>query len=209
MDKIPNLLILLCAVAFTGCSIQQRTLMPGWHIERVKDVTVQLHPSCAVDEVAGAAAAANFRPQAQTVEVQDDAPRLRTSEVASRREHETVQLLIPRIIRPLETVPARSELKVGAVRENTIDLDRETELTLVLLGAALLMWGYAPFSIIGYLIVFVASVLGAPLVHALIWGEKMDWGKTRLGRVALSLVLSGLVLTGAMALVADVLGLVF
>jgi hypothetical protein len=88
-------------------------------------------------------------------------------------------------------------------------LDRETELTLVLLGAALLMWSYVPFSIIGYLIVFVASVVGAPLVHALIWGEKMDWGKTRLGRVALSLVLSGLVLTGAMALVADVLGLVF
>lgn len=211
MDKIPNLLILLCAVAFTGCSIQQRTLMPGLHIERVKDVTVQSQPSCAVDEVASAAEAAraDFRPEAQTEEVQDDAPGLRKNEVASRREHETVQLLIPRTIRPLETVPAWSELKVGAVRENTVDLDRETELTLVLLGAALLMWSYVPFSIIGYLIVFVASVLGAPLVHALIWGEKMDWGKTRLGRVALSLVLSGLVLTGAMALVADVLGLVF
>ena len=115
---------------------------------------------------------------------------------------------------PLEPQPARvstakAELKTSVAPENTIDLDRETELTLVLLGAALLMWGYAPFSIIGYLIVFVTSVLGAPLVHALIWGEKMNWGKTRLGRVAISLALSGLVLTGAMALVADILGLVF
>lgn len=93
--------------------------------------------------------------------------------------------------------------------DTTIQLDRDAELTLTLVGAALLMWSYMPFSIIGFLVVFLTSIVGAPLVHAIIWGEKMDWGKTRLGRIALSLVLSGLVLTGAVALVADIFGLVF
>jgi hypothetical protein len=111
--------------------------------------------------------------------------------------------------RTIDLVQPTKSMQRAELRETTIQLDRDAELTLTLIGAALLMWSYMPFSIIGFLIVFLASVVAAPLVHALIWGERMDWGKTRLGRVALSLVLSGLVLTGAVALLADILGLVF
>ena len=191
-----------------GCTLQQRSLMPGVYIDRVHKPTAQDGP--------GVAASAFDDRELWVAPIPDpmleERPRpeavLLGAEAMVPMRHELLTLtsLEPQ---PARVPPAKAELKTTVARENTIDLDRETELTLVLLGAALLMWGYAPFSIIGYLIVFVASVLGAPLVHALIWGEKMNWGKTRLGRVALSLALSGLVLTGAMALVADILGLVF
>ena len=109
----------------------------------------------------------------------------------------------------IHQIPIAKSLANDQTHDTTIQLDRDAELTLTLIGAALLMSGYMPFSIIGFLVVFLASIVGAPLVHALIWGEKMDWGKSRLGPIALSLVLSGLVLTGAVALIADILGLVF
>lgn len=178
--------------------------MPGWHVERTTQMRVAPE-----DEV--------------TMATLDE------SEVAEAWEHEVIQfpsashrpepvaavaptgmealdIAAPRGIRQ---VPTAKSLANEHTHDTTIQLDRDAELTLTLIGAALLMWGYMPFSIIGFLVVFLASIVGAPLVHALIWGEIMDWGKSRLGRIALSLVLSGLVLTGAVALVADILGLVF
>lgn len=208
MRSIHHLFGILIAMLLVGCTLQQRTLMPGVYVDRVHKPTAQ--------DGAGEAESAFDDHEPWVAPIPDPMleKRLRheavllgaEAMVPMRHELLTLTSLEPQ---PARVSPVKAELETSAARDNTIDLDRETELTLVLLGAALLMWGYAPFSIIGYLIVFVASVLGAPLVHALIWGEKMNWGKTRLGRVAISLALSGLVLTGAMALVADILGLVF
>ena len=208
MCSIHQLFGILIAMLLVGCTLQQRTLMPGVYVDRIHKRTAQ--------DGAGEAASAFDDQEPWVAPIPDQVPKVRSrpeavlleAEAMVQMRHELLTLS-PIEPQPARVSPAKAELKTNVARENTIDLDRETELTLVLLGAALLMWGYAPFSIIGYLIVFVASVLGAPLVHALIWGEKMNWGKTRLGRVALSLALSGLVLTGAMALVADILGLVF
>lgn len=182
--------------------------MPGVYVDRVHKLSVQNGPEEAaamsvgqkqsVEQISAPVLHVNLQKEAMPAAAKAMIP-LRNQPV----------MLAPRAPHQAKVTPAHAELKTGVTRENTMNLDRDTELTLVLLGAALLMWGYAPFSIIGYLIVFVASVLGASLVHALIWGERMDWGKTRLGRVALSLVISGVVLTGVMALVADILGLVF
>ena len=198
------ILVAAMAVLASGCSIQKRTLMPGWHVERTTQMQV-----AAEDEV--------------TMASLDDI------EVAGAWEHEVlpspsachrpvpvavakpagVQALAIESPQGIHQAPIMRSLAKNQTHDTTIQLDRDAELTLTLIGAALLMWGYMPFSIIGFLVVFLASIVGAPLVHALIWGEKMDWGKSRLGRIALSLVLSGLVLTGAVALVADILGLVF
>ena len=125
---------------------------------------------------------------------------------ASPAGMEALAIAAPQGIQQVSSTPSLAKKQT---HDTAIQLDRDAELTLTLIGAALLMWGYMPFSIIGFLVVFLASIVGAPLVHALIWGEKMDWSQSRLGRIALSLVLSGLVLTGAVALVADILGLVF
>ena len=208
MRSLHHLFGILFAMLLVGCTLQQRTLMPGVYVDRVHKLTVQNDigeaESSLDDQEPWVAPIPDpmleERPRPEAVLLGAEAM------VSMRHELLTLTPLEPH---PARVSPAKAELKTFVARENTIDLDRDTELTLVLLGAALLMWGYAPFSIIGYLIVFVASVLGAPLVHALIWGEKMNWGKTRLGRVAISLAISGLVLTGAMALVADILGLVF
>lgn len=191
-----------------GCTLQQRTLMPGVYVDRVHKLTVQNDIGEAESSLDDQEPWVAPIPDPMLEERPRPEAVLLGAEAMVPMRHELLTLT-PLEPQPARVSPAKAEMKINVARENTIDLDRETELSLVLLGAALLMWGYAPFSIIGYLIVFVASVLGAPLVHALIWGEKMNWGKTRLGRVAISLALSGLVLTGAMALVADILGLVF
>ena len=208
MRSLHHLFGILFAMLLVGCTLQQRTLMSGVYVDRV-------HKPTALDG-AGEAASAFDDQEPWVAPIPDPVPQARPRPEAELLEAEAMVSMPHELLtltslepQPARVSTAKAELKTSVAPENTIDLDRETELTLVLLGAALLMWGYAPFSIIGYLIVFVASVLGAPLVHALIWGEKMNWGKTRLGRVAISLALSGLVLTGAMALVADILGLVF
>ena len=198
------ILVAAIAVLASGCSIQKRTLMPGWHVERTTQMRV-----AADDEVTMASFDDIVAAEAWEHEVLQTAP-------ASHRPV-PVAAAIPTGIEPLaitaprgiRQVPTAKSLANEHSHDTTIQLDRDAELTLTLIGAALLMWGYMPFSIIGFLVVFLASIVGAPLVHALIWREKMDWGKSRLDRIALSLVLSGLVLTGAVALVADILGLVF
>ena len=200
-------MLLLVAVAWmtaTGCSLQKRTLLPGWHVERVHKPA----PKEEVAVTAGTAAEAQTEWTANAAEAQ---ARLETSTqpVLAKASQPPMKGLDRRSAQTIGGVQPAKSMQRAELRETTIQLDRDAELTLTLVGAALLMWSYMPFSIIGFLIVFLASVVAAPLVHALIWGERMDWGKTRLGRVALSLVLSGLVLTGAVALLADILGLVF
>ena len=206
MQKLNLLLVAVAWIAATGCTLQKRTLLPGWHVERVhkpapmqgEELTTGTGTAAAVrTEWATRAAAPPAQLEASTLPVLAKATQLPMKGL-DRRPAPTIGGVQP------AKILQRSEL-----RDTTIQLDRDAELTLTLIGAALLMWSYMPFSIIGFLIVFLASIVGAPLVHALIWGERMDWGKTRLGRIALSLVISGLVLTGAVALVADVLGLVF
>ena len=192
------------AVLASGCSVQKRTLMPGWHVERA--ATSRVVPE---DQVTMAALDATEEAGAWEHEVLQSAPAShRPVPVAAARPSgmEALEIAAPQGILQAPITPSLAE---NRTHDTTIQLDRNAELTLTLIGAALLMWGYSSFSIIGFLVVFLASIVGAPLVHALIWGEKMDWGKYRLGRIALSLVLSGLVLTGAVALVADILGLVF
>lgn len=201
-------MMLLVAVAWltvTGCTLQKRTLLPGWHVERVhKPMPMQgeeaTNATAAEAQTEWTAVSAAHPTQVATS----------TQPVRAKTTQQTPMISLDR--RPVQTIgliqPTKS-MQRAELRDTTIQLDRDAELTLTLIGAALLMWSYMPFSIIGFLIVFLASVVAAPLVHALIWGERMDWGKTRLGRVALSLVLSGLVLTGAVALLADILGFVF
>jgi hypothetical protein len=204
MHRRAVILVAAIAVLASGCSIQKRTLMPGWHVERTTQMRVAPEDEvtmATLEETEGAgawehevlqSASASHRP---------------VPVVAARPAGmKALEIAAPRGILQ---VPTAKSLANEQTHDTTIQLDRDAELTLTLIGAALLMWGYMPFSIIGFLVVFLASIVGAPLVHALIWGEKMDWGKSRLGRIALSLVLSGLVLTGAVALVADILGLVF
>ena len=198
------ILVAAIAVLASGCSIQKRTLMPGWHVERTTPMRVAYEDHltvAALDETEGEEAWEHEALQAAPVSH-------RPLQVAAARPVGVQALAIaaPQGIQQAQTTPGMAKKQT---HDTTIQLDRDAELTLTLVGAALLMWGYMPFSIIGFLVVFLASIVGAPLVHALIWGEKMDWGKSRLGRIALSLVLSGLVLTGAVALVADILGLVF
>ncbi len=208
MRSLHHLFGILFAMLLVGCTLQQRTLMPGVYVDRVHKLTVQNDIGEAESSLDDQEPWVAPIPDPMLEERPRPEAVLLGAEAMVPMRHELLTLT-PLEPQPARVSPAKAEMKINVARENTIDLDRETELSLVLLGAALLMWGYAPFSIIGYLIVFVASVLGAPLVHALIWGEKMNWGKTRLGRVAISLAISGLVLTGAMALVADILGLVF
>ena len=198
------ILVAAIAVLASGCSIQKRTLMPGWHVERTTQMRV-----AAEDEVTMASLDDIEAAEAWEHEVlQSPSVSHRPVPVAAARPA-GVQTLAIALPQGIQQVPTAKSLATNQTHDTTIQLDRDAELTLTLVGAALLMWGYMPFSIIGFLVVFLASIVGAPLVHALIWGEKMDWGESRLGRIALSLVLSGLVLTGAVALVADILGLVF
>lgn len=192
-------MMLLVAVAWltvTGCTLQKRTLLPGWHVERVHK------PAPMQGEEVTNATAAEARTEWTAVSA------AHPTQVATSTQP-PMKSLDRRPARTIGLVQPTKSMQRAELRETTIQLDRDAELTLTFIGAALLMWSYMPFSIIGFLIVFLASVVAAPLVHALVWGERMEWGKARLGRVALSLVLSGLVLTGAVALLADILGLVF
>ena len=192
------------AVLASGCSIQKRTLMPGWHVERAAHSRVAPEDQGTMVALYETEVAEGWESEVlQTPHASHRPPSLPTTNPVALQ---SLSIDVPREIRQS---PRSPHLVKKQSHDTTIQLDRDAELTLTLVGAALLMWGYMPFSIIGFLVVFLASIVGAPLVHALIWGEKMDWGKSRLGRLALSLVLSGLVLTGAVALVADILGLVF
>lgn len=198
------ILVAAIAVLASGCSIQKRTLMPGWHVERTTQMRVAPEDQVTMATLDETEVAVAWEPEV----IQFPSASHRPVPVAAARPTgmEALDIAAPQGIRQ---VPTAKSLANEQTHDTTIQLDRDAELTLTLIGAALLMWGYMQFSIIGFLVVFLASIVGAPLVHALIWGEKMDWGKSRLGRIALSLVLSGLVLTGAVALVADILGLVF
>ena len=181
--------------------------MPGWHVERVSPNRAEqtVSPDALVDSPDETWAGLE---EGIELDFSTERANLDVALVATKRpQHvEPVPLSVPSNVEP---VVRQKKLQRAITADTTIQLDRDAELTLTLIGAALLMWGYMPFSIIGFLVVFLASIVGAPLMHALIWGESMDWGQSRLIRIALSLVLSGLVLTGAVALVADILGLVF
>ena len=204
MQRIVLILIAAIAALASGCSIQKRSLMPGWHVERASHSRVAPEDQGTMvalyeTEVAEAWESGVL----QTPHASHRPPSLPTANPVALQ---ALAVGTPQGIRKASITPSLVETQS---HDTTIQLDRDAELTLTLVGAALLMWSYMPFSIIGFLVVFLTSIVGAPLVHAIIWGEKMDWGKTRLGRIALSLVLSGLVLTGAVALVADIFGLVF
>ena len=192
------------AVLASGCSIQKRTLMPGWHVEHTTQIRVAPE-----HEVTMATLDETEVAEAWEHEVLPSPSASHRPEPVATARPVRVQALEIATSQRIRQVPTTPNLAKKQTHDTTSQLDRDAELTLTLIGAALLMWGYMPFSIIGFLVVFLASIVGAPLVYALIWGEKMDWGKSRLGRIPLSLVLSGLVLTGAVALVADILGLVF
>ena len=205
----PILPILAAVALLSSCSIQKRSLMPGWHVERVSpdraEQTVSPDALVASAEETWAGVEEGF--ELEFGVEQRDLDLDLTLVETKRPQH--VKPVRPVVASRVEPLVHQKKLQRATTADTTIQLDRDAELTLTLVGAALLMWGYMPFSIIGFLVVFLASIVGAPLVHALIWGERMDWGQSRLLRIALSLVLSGLVLTGAVALVADLLGLVF
>ncbi|MBO74514.1 MAG: hypothetical protein CMD33_04490 [Flavobacteriales bacterium] len=187
-----------------GCSMQKRMLMPGWHVERNTQPRAFELDNTMVASLDDAAVEKEGR--SLVLNPFESSHRPERVETTRSPDLEALEISSPPPIR--QTRVATDLAKMQGL-DATIQLDRNAELTLTLVGAALLMWGYIPFSIIGFLVVFLASIVGAPLVHALIWGEKMEWSKSRLVRIALSLVLSGLVLTGVVALVADILGLIF
>jgi len=202
--RILGLLVLLLG---TGCLVEKRTLMSGWHVERTHRAEVIVQSN----EVQLNEAWPEHQPrQPQRRALQETEEIEQTLARATQPRRGYVQALPLQSVRPLVHYTATKNLKRSRTRSaDGIEIDRPTSVTLITLGAAALMWGYTGFSFLGWAIVFLASIVAAPLVHSLIWGERMTWESSRLGRIALSLVLSGLVLSGAMALVANLLGWVF
>lgn len=201
---ILGLLVLLFC---TGCLVEKRTLMSGWHVERTHRAEVMVQSK----EVQLNEAWPEHQPtQPQHRALQETEEIEQTLARATQPRRGYVQALPLQSVRPLVHYTATKNLKRSRTRSaDGIEIDRPTSVTLITLGAAALMWGYTSFSFLGWAIVFLASIVATPLVHSLIWGERMTWESSRLGRIALSLVLSGLVLSGAMALVANLLGWVF
>ena len=201
---ILGLLVLLFG---TGCLVEKRTLMSGWHVERTHRAEVMVQSN----EVQLNEAWPEHQPtQPQRRALQETEEIEQTLARATQPRRGYVQALPLQSVRPLVHYTATKNLKRSRTRSaDGIEIDRPTSVTLITLGAAALMWGYTSFSFLGWAIVFLASIVATPLVHSLIWGERMTWESSRLGRIALSLVLSGLVLSGAMALVANLLGWVF
>ena len=217
MQKTVTLLSIGCALLWSGCSVQQRTLMPGWHVER-SSTSVPFQGVSREDRVA------SVLPIASTGVEPDDVVAVRgdgeawfessLTPVTVWEPQKEIQPLPPRRLRvpaavEAATIPRQVARPGSEVITTTIELDRDAELTLISLGAALLMLGYSPFSLLGYFIVFLASIVVTPLIHAVLWGETLNWESSRLGRIALSLVLSGVLLTGMAALSGSVLGWVF
>jgi len=202
--RILGLLVLLLG---TGCLVEKRTLMSGWHVERTHRAEVMVQSN----EVQLNEAWPEHQPtQPQRRALQETEEIEQTLARATQPRRGYVQALPLQSVRPLVHYTATKNLKRSRTRSaDGIEIDRPTSVTLITLGAAALMWGYTSFSFLGWAIVFLASIVATPLVHSLIWGERMTWESSRLGRIALSLVLSGLVLSGAMALVANLLGWVF
>jgi hypothetical protein len=202
--RILGLLVLLLG---TGCLVEKRTLMSGWHVERTHRAEVMVQSN----EVQLNEAWPEHQPtQPQHRALQETEEIEQTLARATQPRRGYVQALPLQSVRPLVHYTATKNLKRSRTRSaDGIEIDRPTSVTLITLGAAALMWGYTSFSFLGWAIVFLASIVATPLVHSLIWGERMTWESSRLGRIALSLVLSGLVLSGAMALVANLLGWVF
>jgi len=202
--RILGLLVLLLG---TGCLVEKRTLMSGWHVERTHRAEVMVQSN----EVQLNEAWPEHQPtQPQRRALQETEEIEQTLARATQPRRGYVQALPLQSVRPLVHYTATKNLKRSRTRSaDGIEIDRPTSVTLITLGAAALMWGYTSFSFLGWAIVFLASIVATPLVHSLIWGERMTWESSRLGRIALSLVLSGLVLSGFMALVANLLGWVF
>jgi len=202
--RILGLLVLLLG---TGCLVEKRTLMSGWHVERTHRAEVMVQSN----EVQLNEAWPEHQPtQPQRRALQETEEIEQTLARATQPRRGYVQALPLQSVRPLVHYTATKNLKRSRTRSaDGIEIDRPTSVTLITLGAAALMWGYSSFSFLGWAIVFLASIVATPLVHSLIWGERMTWESSRLGRIALSLVLSGLVLSGSMALVANLLGWVF
>ena len=202
--RILGLLVLLLG---TGCLVEKRTLMSGWHVERTHRAEVMVQSN----EVQLNEAWSEHQPtQPQHRALQETEEIEQTLARATQPRRGYVQALPLQSVRPLVHYTATKNLKRSRTRSaDGIEIDRPTSVTLITLGAAALMWGYTSFSFLGWAIVFLASIVATPLVHSLIWGERMTWESSRLGRIALSLVLSGLVLSGSMALVANLLGWVF
>jgi len=202
--RILGLLVLLLG---TGCLVEKRTLMSGWHVERTHRAEVMVQSN----EVQLNEAWPEHQPtQPQRRALQETEEIEQTFARATQPRRGYVQALPLQSVRPLVHYTATKNLKRSRTRSaDGIEIDRPTSVTLITLGAAALMWGYTSFSFLGWAIVFLASIVATPLVHSLIWGERMTWESSRLGRIALSLVLSGLVLSGFMALVANLLGWVF
>lgn len=209
--RILGLLVLLLG---TGCLVEKRTLMSGWHVERTHraETTAQSNEAPSTQlrstELRSELMHQTAQQQEQEVASRNLIPQAIARATQPRRGY--VQALPLQSVRPLVHYTATKNLKRSRTRSaDGIEIDRPTSVTLITLGAAALMWGYTSFSFLGWAIVFLASIVATPLVHSLIWGERMTWESSRLGRIALSLVLSGLVLSGAMALVANLLGWVF
>jgi len=202
--RILGLLVLLLG---TGCLVEKRTLMSGWHVERTHRAEVMVQSN----EVQLNEAWPEHQPtQPQRRALQETEEIEQTLARATQPRRGYVQALPLQSVRPLVHYTATKNLKRSRTRSaDGIEIDRPTSVTLITLGAAALMWGYTSFSLLGWAMVFLASIVAAPLVYSLIWGERMTWESSRLGRIALSLVLSGLVLSGAMALVANLLGWIF
>ena len=202
--RILGLLVLLLG---TGCLVEKRTLMSGWHVERTHRAEVMVQSN----EVQLNEAWPEHQPtQPQRRALQETEEIEQTLARATQPRRGYVQALPLQSVRPLVHYTATKNLKRSRTRSaDGIEIDRPTSVTLITLGAAALMWGYTSFSFLGWALVFLASIVAAPLLHSLIWGERMSWESSRLGRIALSLLLAGLVLSGAMAMLANLLGWVF
>ena len=230
-NAIGLLLLVLAAWLLPGCTIQQRTLTKGLYLERASawdpsehrgigesfydDVDYGDHTDESIElvETEFIPAFAHMENPARRMDL------LRETELESKTELKAsfdapylanYSVMDQEMSSTNSSLPKQSGVKTNQIAASEgIDMDRTTSMTLIFIGAALLMLAYSGFSLLGSALVFLASIVVTPSVYNFIWGERMAWDRSRLGRIALSLFLSGLVLSGALGNLTELLCWVF
>ena len=116
----------------TGCLVEQRTLMRGWHVERTHRAEVMVHSNEAWPAL--------LPTQLQCAELSDVAEFEQTLAQATETRRGYVQALPLQSVKPLAHITATSDLKRCRTRSaDGIEIDRPTSVALITLGAAALM----------------------------------------------------------------------
>ncbi|MDA0912771.1 MAG: hypothetical protein O2818_07340 [Bacteroidetes bacterium] len=215
-----NHIIGICVLLImTGCSVQKESFLAGFAVashqgpaEPAPVISFQ-DPRPDVRDKNSLATQIEILPEA--IEKGECSPKPPAANSSKSIRMLPARKKLPEQVGQFESIQQKSAGRVSEEVDNQIEeqgeipIDRNLGLTLLTIGAAAMMWGYTSFSLLGFLLVFLASLAFAPAVHSLIWKEPLNWQKSRFGRIALSMVLSGLVLSGIVAMLANFLGWVF